>query len=91
MKITRTNALTKAPGMPGYTIPLKAGTPNQLLTPVPDISLKDPDDELPANTVEPGLSFSICGRRLTRLPPRIETRCVAGHPGNTGTVIPEVV
>jgi hypothetical protein len=90
MKITRTNSLTKAPGMSGYAIPLKAGIPHLLWVPVPDIFPEDHDTVLPANTEEPGLLFSICGRRLTRLPPRIETRCIAGHPGTIATVIPEV-
>jgi hypothetical protein len=90
MKITRTNALTKAPGISGYAIPSEIGNPHLLLIPVPDIFPEDHDNVLPANTEEPGLSFSICRGRLTRLPPRIETRCVAGYPGNIGTVIPEV-
>ena len=90
MKATGTNTLTKALTMSGYAIPLKAGIPNQLFIPVHDSFLNNPEEMLPANTGEPGLSFSICGRRLTRLPLRVETRCVAGHSRNTGTVIPEV-
>jgi len=83
--------LTKALSMSGYAIPSEAGLPHLLLIPVPDIFPEDHDNVLPENTEEPRLSFSICGKRLTRLPPRIETRCVAGHPGDIGTVIPEVV
>ena len=88
MKTTRTNALTKAPGISDYAIPLNAGIPYLFSIPVPDIFSNDPDDMLPAKTEEPGLSFSLCGRRLTR--PCIKTRCIAGYPNNTGIVIPEV-